>query len=237
MSKRKQGLGLFGLLAVTAMGMMAFASMAQAATPRFFVGGALATAGTVIEGKQESRGTLLVGGLNIEINCEKGTVKEGLIASSVLAEAAVLFEECTVLSISKLPEELPCHVSDVHTGNTALLHVTVLKKSVKPIEFHPLGESKNQDFGLLFEGISVFVNFLSGTGCPLPLKTEVKGAVCALIDNNHTSVEPTLLFSQGVQELEGCKDKLLYGVNEAFIDGSAKVWVKGKGSNLGVLLD
>jgi hypothetical protein len=233
MSKRKHGLGLLGLLAVTALVVMAFASSAQAVeVPKFFVGGTLAPANTIIEGKQETRGTLLVGALNLEINCEKGRVTSGKILTAVLADAAVLFEECTALEFKSPLAELPCHVSDVHTGNAGLLHVTVLEKTAVPIEF----DKSATDYGILFQNISVFVNFLSGTGCPLPLKSEVHGAVCALIDNNE-SVEPTLLFSEAIQKLEGCEDTLQYGVNTAFIDASAKVWVFGKGSTLGVLLD
>jgi hypothetical protein len=234
MRKRKHGLGLFGLLALTALVVMAFASSAQALVPKFFVGSTLApTTGTTIEGKQIGRGTLLIAGLNVEINCEESSeVKKAKILNPEKADAEVLFKECTVLEHLPPLAELPCHVSDVHTGNPSLLHVTVLEKSAKPIEF----DGSSTDLGVLFEGISVFINFLSGTGCPLPLKTEVKGAVCALIDNNET-VEPTLLFSQAIQKLAGCEDKLLFGAQESFIVGSAKIFVPGKGSTLGVLLD
>jgi hypothetical protein len=232
MSKRKHGLGLFGLLALTALVVMAFASSAQALVPKFFVNGTLAPAtGTPIEGIS-GKGTLIVPAINTEINCVKDTAT-GNILNVEKGDVKVLFEECTVLEITApLAEISTCHVSDVHLGKPEKLHVTVLEKTGKPIEF----DKTATDVGVLFEGISVFVNFLKEMGCPLPMKTEVKGAVCALIDNNET-VEPTLLFSEAIQKLEGCGDKLLYGANESFIIGSAKVFLPGKTKTIGVLLD
>lgn len=233
MSKRKHGLGLLGLLAITALGMMAFASMAQAATPRFLVGGTLAPTGkTTVLGEQEGRGTLSIPGLNTEINCEKAKVLLGVILSSVDADASILYEECSVLENKSPLAELPCHVSDVHTGNPSVLHITALNALLLPIEF------TDGSFGALVENISVFINFLSGTGCPLPLKTEVKGTVCAKITaaTNNTKA-PLAQFSEAIQKAGGCADKLLFGAQESFITGNAKLFLEGEAKTLGVSLD
>ena len=254
MSERKQGLGLFGLLAVTALGMMAFASSALAvAEPSIAVNGAKPTEALDARfvGEQENRGTLSIPGLNTEINCEQGEITGGLILNALDAKVEkILYKECTVLSISKLPEEPPCHVSDVHTGNPSILHITALNPLVLPVEI------EKDHYGILVEKISVFINFLSGTGCPLPLKTEVKGEVCFLITKaTNDTAEPLIITSETIQKscpkreiLEGIEklpppnptleDKLLYGAQAAFITGAAKLKLIAPHGNLplGVLL-
>lgn len=249
MSKRKHGLGL---LAVTAVGMMAFASAGLAATPQFAVKGAPSSAAldATGTGEQENRGTLSIPGLNTEVNCEKVEVSGALIASPTDAKVAkLLYKECTVLEFKSPLAELPCHVSDVHTGNPASLHVTALNVLLLPVEFAA------GHYGILAENIHVFINFLSGTGCPLPLKTEVKGEVCFLITNaTNDTVEPLALTSETIQKscpkrevLEGLEpnpvggaveDTLVYGVQPAFITGAAKLKLTGAhaGLTLGVLL-
>lgn len=257
MTRRKHGLGLLGLLVVAALAMAAFASSAQAVLPQFIfkdlLGKEILALHASLSAKQENIGSLLVAALNLELNCAKFTVPTGggLILTTEDADIKLLYEECTALSISGLATktELPCHVSDVAGLKPELLHVTANALAL-PIEF------ADKTFGILFEKIAAIINFLSGTGCPLPLKNEVKGEVCALIEpagvnGNHT-VEPLILLSEAIQKacperttLEGLvigagvKDKLLYGANEAFIDGAALVSLIGdhKGFTLGVLLD
>lgn len=230
MSKRKHGLlGLFGLVAVMALGVTAYASMAQAATPRFLVGGTLAGV-TTVEGSQEGRGTLSIAALNTEINCEKSKVVSGQILTSVDEDLSLLFEECTVLEAKATLAELPCTVTDTHKAS-ALPHITVLSVLLSPIEF---GDGT---FGLFIVFAGVFINFKSGTGCPLPLKTEIKGSACSKITAGNNTTEPLSQFSEAVQKAAGCGGKILYGANEAFLTGSLKGWVTGKGKTLGVALD
>lgn len=228
MSKRKHGLGLLGLLAVSVLGVMVFASSALALVPKFLTNGTLVALAT-IEGEQEGIGILLVSKLNTEIKCEKGAIK-GMIKTGEDAEVSSLFEECTVLEITEPLAELPCHVVDTQKAS-ALLHITVLNALLKPVEF------SDGSLGILAFTSGVFVNFLSGTGCPLPLKTELKGSVCAKITAGNNTKEPLVQLSETIQKAAGCQDKLLYGLQEAFIDGSAKGWVLTKIYSLGVLLD
>src|SRR3954454_18214752 len=86
---RKQGLGLVGLLAVVVLGAMAFASSAQALTPKFLVGGKAVGAGlnAPLQGNQIGRDVLLVPGLNTEFNCEKFTVNEGVLVNATDGKA------------------------------------------------------------------------------------------------------------------------------------------------------
>jgi len=242
MSKRKHGLGLLGLLAVTALGMMAFASSALALETQFHINLKAATAALDLTfvGTQEGRGTLEIPGLNTEINCESGELTGGLIATALDAKIAkILFKECTALSISKLlviaERELPCHVSDVHAGAPTQLHVTALTNILAlPVE---ISAGPPVQYGVLAENISVFVNFLSGTGCPLPLKTEVKGEVCFLI-TAATNDTPNVLIHTDSTIQKSCpevnlppngvkKDTLLYGAQEAFIKGSGILTLTG----------
>ena len=104
------------------------------------------------------------------------------------------------------------------------------------------------------------VNFLSGTGCPLPLKNVVKGEVCFKITAGNETTAPLIKSDETIQTecpkkflLESLlakedeeiangihkgtptiEDKLLFGANPAFVDGSATL---SSGTNtIGVLL-
>ena len=67
MTRRKQGLGLTSLLVVAALGVMAFASSAQAVTPLFNLNGS--TSDFNVTGTQEGTGTLLVPTSNLSLQC------------------------------------------------------------------------------------------------------------------------------------------------------------------------
>jgi len=246
MRKRKQGLSLAGLLVVVALGVMAFASSAQALVPKFFVGGTLAAAGlnAPVEAKQVGRGTLLVPTLNLEINCEKFSVASGVLTGPTDVEGKLLYEECTALEVTAPLAELPCHVID-----EGKLHVTA-KALLLPAELK--GVTEPLPPAILAEKIEATVKFLSGTGCPLPLESKIKGEVCLKIEGNHT-VKPKIVTNATIQaeckerptlealtEGAGVKDKLLYGTQEAFVDGTAEVFLGGAahvGKTIGVLLD
>lgn len=137
----------------------------------------------------------------------------------------------------------------MHTGNPASLHITVLNPLLLPVEF------ASGDFGVLVEKISAFINFLSGTGCPLPLKTEVKGEACFLITPaTNDTAEPLIVTTETIQKscpkrdfLEGLEpspvigtfeDRLLFGAQPAFITGAAKLKLLAPHNSLtlGVLL-
>ena len=175
-------------------------------------------------GKQVGSAYLLVPALNLEVKCEELQVLEGAIAAKI-AKVKLLHKNCKTFALSKPSEEIPCHVSDVTGGSPSSLHITS-SASLLPI----LVEGEPY---VLADLSGIFVNYLSGTGCPFPLKTEIKGTYCALVDSNDT-VEPSLLFSEATQK--ACKDKALYGINEISLDGTVGAFLTGanEGGSLGV---
>ena len=129
-------------------------------------------------------------------------------------------------------------MSDVDTSNPSFLHVTLLKATLLPVEF------ADGKYGILAEGLNVQINFLSGTGCPLPLKNVIKGEICFKITAGNDTAAPLIQSNQTIQtecpevKLEGggavTKDQILFGLNPGFIVGSA---VLSSGTNtIGVLL-
>ena len=260
MSYGKRGGGLLGLLVVAVLGVMAFAASAQALTPRFNVGGnsefAFEVTGTPDEGKPV---ILLVPASNLKISCPEFEVKEGLVAAKGLtATAKLLYKNCKAFEHEGAQLELPCHVSDVAGGKPELLHITASAKLL-PVEF------ADGTYGVLAEGIVATINFLPGTGCPLPLKNVVKGEVCFRITSGNDTTSPLIRSSKAIQKecpkkflLESLlekedeeiekgihkgtptiEDKLFFGVNEAFVEGAVVLSGKGAvaaGKTIGVLL-
>ena len=259
-----------GLLAVALIGVMAFAASAQAIkelASNFFINNIPVALKVIIEAKQLGRGTLLVPALNTEINCEKFQITNGFINNATDAEGSLLYEECTVLTITPELKEQPCHIVVNHTGDKRL-HITA-KALLLPAELNDATGGP----AVLAEKIEATVLMEEGTECTLPKTTKITGELCLKIGNkivekkevttNHTT-EPILESSEAIQKscnprltLEGTEfsgteeerkkleaegkgflDKLLFGVNEAFVDGSADVFAGGvhAGFKLGVLL-
>jgi hypothetical protein len=244
MSYAKHGAGLLGLLAIMALGVLAFAASAQALTPEFLINKKLALAATVT-GESESVKTLSIPALSTEINCKKFTVKAGSINTGTDASVTLLYEECTALDIKTKAELAGCHI--INTATDFSLHITV-STLILPVEF------ASGDFGLLFEKITGKIILLKGTECVLPVETSVKGEVCSLITPaTNDTVKPLIEFSEAIQKscperkvLEdlawppaaGFKDKILFGAQEAFISGKAILSLTGAhaGLTLGVSL-
>jgi hypothetical protein len=147
---------------------------------------------------------------------------------------------------AKLEEAFGCEIVVNHTGNNAH-HITATALLLP-------AELTDGSPAVLAEKIVANVLTKEGTGCVLPKTTVFKGELCLKVENNHT-VEPTLTASQAIQEscspspvLEskeektaaegGIKNKLLFGINETFLDGKASFALSGvhKGLALGVLL-
>jgi hypothetical protein len=249
MSYRKSRLA--GMLAVAVLGVLAFASSAQAIPLQsgFFIGGARAGALLATFGEKHAGpvATLLVPALKLEINCTKFSVIKGAIESTTLAEGELLYEECAVLTneAAKLEEAFGCEIVTTHTGDNK--HHITAKGKILPAEL------TDGTPAILFEG-TANVLIKEGAGCVLSKTTVIKGELCLKVLKNHT-VEPELETSQTIQEscrprsaLEsteektaaegGIKDKLLFGVNESFVDGKAAFALSGAhvGKTFGVSL-
>ena len=215
MNYGKYGSGLLGLLAVTAFGVMALASSAQAVTPLFAINGAKALHATVDANDDGEDGVLLIPALNVSISCEEFEVQEGLILN--LGEVAHLKLLYKGGEASIAPKELltECHI--IASATDFKLHITTTVLAL-PVEF------ASGDYGVLFEKLATRIIILKGTECVLPIETVMKGEICSLIDSND-SVQPLLLLSKTIQEscplkvLEAIgdpagtkvKDKLLFG--------------------------
>ena len=249
MRYRRGGLGLFGLLAVAALGVMAFASSAQALTPEFLIAKKLPAAGlnARVTGKIEKGtvSTLLIPALNTEINCTGFTVQEGIILTGIDADVTLLYEGCTALEEAAPLQELAgCEIVTADTGSVQK-HITA-RFLILPTEL------TGGTFALLAERIEAVILTKPEQGCLLPTTTKIKGEVCfkitaatndtvePLIESNKTiqgeCVERTAL--EGPTIGKGFKDKLLFGTQEAFVDGKAILKLIGvhEGLTLGVSL-
>ncbi len=160
---------------------------------------------------------LLVPSLNIEIHCDSGSVVEGSLTNPEGGEALgkFLFENCEVFGINsklELTELLPCNISNgganAHITATATIlvvtHEGVLYLVADP---DPL------------TGPFATIEYEKGTGCPIPLKQEVKGTFAFTVTEEHLKV---LSISSGIAALQALLGTgLLYGINAATLDITA----------------
>jgi hypothetical protein len=246
--RKRQGV-LLGLLA--ALSLLAFSASAQALTPQFVYKNTEGTEVAVLLGtiaaEQLGRGTLSIPGLNAEINCEKFSVQTGSeILTATDADAVLLYEECTALSITPTLVELSgCEVvtPENETLGGGPHHITA-GALILPAEL------TNGEPALLAEKIEAKVVFHKELGCVLPILTKITGELCIKIDKNETTT-PELLTSEAIQgeckerptlealtEGAGVKDELLYGTQKSFVTAKADVKLTGAhaGYTLGVLL-
>lgn len=231
---RKHVLKSFSLALLAAISLVAFAaSSAQAVDQIKILGSAALAKGLTLAISQEGKGLLVVPALSIEIVCNKAsgsaTIAEsgdGTGAVVPSGSATILYEECNdVFAINakqELGELLPCHVIN-EAKPTPLLHVEA--KGTAKVVLNAAKEGY-----LLAEGAPfATIKFLSGTSCPLPLKTEIKGQAVFKITLGVGSEEKEALVesNEAIQKALGTGDKLLYGTNEAFVKGSAKLETSG----------
>jgi hypothetical protein len=238
MLERKQRDRMLGLLIVTALGALAFAASAQAIAPGFLVhrepAGDLLP---LIEGTLEGTGTMLVAGLNFELNCTTMATDEGIINTNTDAKIVLLYSGCSTLILNKLPtaEEVDCHVSEPIRVEALLLPTELLK----PFTDEP---------AILAEKIKALIVFhLKGTAqlkekpCILPLDNTVTGEVCfEIVPGTNDTLLPLLIAGAGIECLDvtalesltlgfGFTDKLKYGAQIAVLD--VGVFLDGLGAH------
>jgi hypothetical protein len=241
MEQREHGARLLGLLVVAALGAMAFAANAQAVAPGFLIGkkavGALLA---TVTGVQEGVGTMLVPGLNFKLSCTAMTTDVGAIENNTHAIATLLYTGCTMLSITKSPEEIHCHVTEPIKAE-ALLLPAELKK---PVLDAPaiLAEKVKALFMLHLPGASLGVN-----PCVFPLDNSVTGEICFEVRNSDTA-EPLLYTDPSIECLErvalegaqgvGVRDLMKFGAQAITFDIAARLFLTGAhlGNTLGVSL-
>ena len=247
MRYRRGGLGLIGLLTVVALGVMAFASSAQALTPEFLIAKKLPAAGlnATVGGVQVGVGLVEIPALGAEINCTEFEVLEGVASSSTDGKLKLLNKGCTVLALSTGEEATGCEIVTADNESPASKQVTA-SFLVLPTEL------TNGTMALLAEGIVASILTRQEQGCVLPTTTKIKGEVCFRIKaGTNDTVEPLVESNLETQKecverttLEGLtigagfKDKVLFGSQEAFFKMTASLFLTGahKGLTLGVSL-
>jgi hypothetical protein len=236
MNQRKHGTRLLGLLVVAALSVMAFAANAQAIVPGFLIGKLPFVTLTKVQATLEpgTVGKMLVPGLNFELNCTTMTTDQGAIESKADAVAVLLFTGCTTLSITKLPEEIHCHVTEPIKAEALILPAELKAPTLNAP-------------ALLAENIKALIKLhlpeasLGVTPCVLPLDNIVTGEVCFEIKNGTNDTVEPLLFANSTDkgvpatveckerlaleaaEGAGVKDVLKYGAQTVTLDGAAKL--------------
>jgi hypothetical protein len=230
--RRKHQRSLAGFMAAAALGIMAFASGAQAGPLDFYVNGVPNPTTLHVELSGAQVGTtnaMLLPAFNVEIKCATMTVQEGLLLGPDEITGKLLFEECKVFNSAGLAELTNCHI--IASTTDARLHITATGKLLPAIT---TGGSP----AVLSEGKSLILIKEPST-CVLPEHTIIKGEICLKIDTNHTT--PLLLLSN--QTIQGectprvlealgdpagtkVKDKMLFGTNEAFLDAHLTLFGK-----------
>ena len=243
MNHRKHGLRLSGLLAVMALGVMAFAASAQAVvTPGFLIEGKPAVEAKVgAEIDPGTVGTMLVPTLNFQLTCTAFTVDEGVINTTTDAKGVLLFTGCTTLEYLKTLE-IPCEVVEPIKAEALILPAELIKPEPLPP-------------AILAEKVKALIK-LTKVGdltkpCTLPEDNTVLGDVCFLIKEGTNDTAKPLIEAPATCknriELEkaetpgaGVIDLLKYGVNNhVTLDGKSLLFLtdeKFKDKTLGVSL-
>jgi len=245
-------LATLGLMAFTAAGAQAEALKGVAG--RILIGGVDATTGTIIEGSQENAGTLLIPALNTEIVCQKIKVVTGKVIGKGEGLGEILYEECAYWGtktkieggkeILELTTKLACEIlEDSETKAPeaivakAKLLVVLHEVSAGVSDTYILAEADNATGA---EGTLASVLVKTPGECPLPKLVEVTGSVVfkvTLGDLNLGQAEELYVLVTASKELSKAglfTDKLKFGINPAFIDGSALLWLASK-ANWGLI--
>lgn len=212
--------GFLGLPFMIALSLLAFSAAAQAALPAESTPGAYKLLGSEVlvalatfTGGQEGLGILLVPGRNLDVRCTAGHIENGNFRGNQFeALATVLYLGCKAFKHNSIEEIAGCKIpGEMLTANA--------------IFFPELHGGQLFILGVPDGGPSfTTIKFETEKGCVLPIVNEVKGTVSAQVPAAE-EVEPLVKFSEAIQKLTG--DKLLFGVFEAFANGSAKVHLTG----------
>jgi len=234
-------LAALGLMAFTAAGAQAEALAGKAG--KIKVLGVDGAANTLVTGEQEGAGTLLIPGLNTEIVCQRAHVLGGVILSGAegKALAEILYLECVywgtktnVKGELELTTKLPCEILE----DTNKAKESILAKVILLVVLHEVSAGVSDTYVLVTgdkegkeEGPLASVLVTTPGECPLPKLVEVTGSVVFQVPLGDLALgQPEELYVLIKASKEFTKaglftDKLKYGVNEAFIDASALLWL------------
>ncbi len=162
-------------------------------------------------------GRLLVPSLNIEIHCASGLVAEASLTNPEGGEALgkFLFENCEVFGINsklELTELLPCTISNGGVNHHITATATILVVTHEGVLYLVADPDP-------LTGPFATIEYEKGTGCPIPLKQEIKGTYAFTVTQEHLKVLSISPGNAALQTLLGTG--LLYGINAASIDSAA----------------
>lgn len=232
MRHSKHVLRAFGLSLLAALSLMAVIAAGAQAENLAGTAGVFKILGTTVEGAAEETATgetvensvLIVLGLNTEIKCTAIDVTEGKIKASGDANVIILFLGCEAYAIST--GELLANCKTVGPEPEKLsgdikveaLVLVLLHNSVTYIKAEPK------------TGATRFARIKFEAGCSLTNPIDVTGS--AIFNVTQTEVKEPVLSNPGDttagKELQSLLQAALsYGVNEAFVKGTAKVKLTG----------
>jgi len=228
-----------GLMALTAAGAQAEALKGVAG--KMLIGGAEAPIGTTTLGEQEGSATLSVPGLNFEIVCEKLKILEGKVIGKGRALVTLLHEGCVMWG-TKLVEgktvlttKLPCEILE---DASPFAGGSIIDKLILLVVLHEVSAGVSDTFILVAgdkegteEGPLASVLFTTPSECPLPKLSQITGSYVLKVtlgDLNLGQKEELYVLATASKAFSSSglfTDKLNFGVNEAFIDGSTLMWL------------
>lgn len=186
-------------------------------------------------GEQEGSGTLLIPALNTEIVCEKLTVVAAntKITSIDGGSAEVLYEKCEYwgtkttkhvsgVELLELTVKLPCEILE---DSATLAAKAITAKGTLLVFLHE-GRSYVLAEGAPFASVLI----TTPSECPLPKLVNVSGSLVFEVTTGDLNVGGAVLkiLIKASKALSGSglfPDKLLFGANTAYVDGSAEVWL------------
>ena len=243
MSYRRNGLRALGVSLMAALGLMAFTAAGAQAAFLYLEGGVTKTLAVESEPvvSAHNTGTLLVPGLNIEIQCKKvesdPTAKVKLLANSVVAHGHLLFTECESFEIeNKVTKVKLTLLGSCKPSSPGTASGTVLAGGLAELVLH---EATGRTY-VLFKPLSPkkegekvpFTIVVLPETCALAETSEVTGSLVAecgeLVtgafggDKNCKTHRVEQLLQQAPQALFPT-DQLKFGEQNASLDGIAAV--------------
>jgi hypothetical protein len=223
------GLGFLAALALMAIG----APGASATTGALLILNAAKTALSELHadltGEVDVLGQLHIPALNLEIDCKKFTVEEGLyLATDHIGHAKLLYEECEIYQLSPLLAiGGGCHLYPSALDRT---HNTNLGK-IKAAELFLILNHVSADGVKKILRVKNITKHLFFKNCPTANLALVTGSLTLLSPtggNGQHAVKHLFQEATGTFKL----DQLLYGASPATILGSA--WIKLAGAHNGL---
>lgn len=224
----------FGLSLLAVLGLMVFtATTAQALSLEDggkaglfqILGSSALVAGAIGAGGQEGFQKLLVAGRNLYIECFNTVLQNLKFLSDTEGLVSLLFQGCKpFVHKTGAPVEGCSLPSEQFTATARFLAKKHESKPYFLFEADPPATSLG------------IIEFKSGTGCPLPLKNELKGSVVAEASAGEQKIQ-LLTFSEAIQKLfqvgflSPVGDKLSFGTFEAFLNGSWTMSLLGTHGN------